>query len=89
MQVRSIDPRGTAGEMESPTYRVYFWEPQATEKGATTGFKSVEHEISGARDVNEMLRWAEANAGGRSFTAYVVVGETLVRLSGQDPTGPT
>lgn len=86
MQTQPVDPRDAEIEIDSPTYRVYFWERQVTQEGETPGFKSFEHEITDARDVHEVLRWAEANAGGGTFTAYVLVGETLVRLSGQDPT---
>jgi hypothetical protein len=86
MQVRPIDPRDTDIEVDSPTYRVCFWERQETNESSTPGFTSFEYEIADTLDVHEMLHWAEANAGDRAFTTYVVVDKTLVRLSGQDPT---
>ncbi|HVF52362.1 MAG TPA: hypothetical protein VNC78_02020 [Actinomycetota bacterium] len=84
MEVRPVDPRDTEIEVDSPIYRVFFWERQSDQP--YSGFKSDEYEIAEARDVHEMTQWAEANAGDRTFTVYVVVDKTLVRLSGRDPT---
>ena len=86
MQIQPIDARDTEIAIDSPTYRVFFWERHGIHESATSGFTSSEYEINDARDVHEMLRWAEVNAGNRTFTAYVVVNKALVRLSGQDPT---
>ena len=89
MHARPIDPRDTEIEVTSPTYRVFFWERHATDGNVTPGFTSHEYEIADAQDVNDVLRWAEANQSGRTFTAYVVLDKTLVRLSGSDPTTGT
>ena len=83
MRARPIDPRDTETEVTSPTYRVFFWEPQVEQ-----GLMSHEYEITDALDVQEVLEWATTNAGDRTFTAYVVIDETLVRLVGRDPTVP-
>lgn len=87
MRPRRIDPRDTEIEVTTPTYRVFFWEPETDHGSTESGFRSDEYEITDARDVHEVLEWAVANAGDhRTFTAYVVVDKTLVRLSGRDPT---
>ena len=86
MEVRPIDPRDTEMEIDFPIFRVFFWKRQSDRPDS--GFQSDEYELVNARDVHEMMQWAEANAGDRTFTAYVVVDKTLVRLSGQDPTAP-
>ena len=86
MEVRPVDPRDTEMQIDSPIFRVFFWERQSHHPDS--GFTSDEYEIAGARDVQEVMQWAEANAGDRTFTAYVVVDKTLVRLLGQDPTAP-
>lgn len=85
MEVRPVDPRDTDSEIESPVYRVYFWESLG--EGPNAAFKSDEYEITGAADVYQVLRWAEANANG-TFTAHLVMDKTLIRLSGEDPTAP-
>ena len=86
VDVQQIDPRDTDTEITSPTYRVTFWERRTTQATETPAFSADEYEIADAQDVHELLRWADANAGDRTYTAYVVVNKTLVRLSGQDPT---
>ena len=83
MDVRQVDPRDTTIEVATPTYRVYFWEPVG---GESSGFRCYEYEISDAKDVHEVLRWANGEAGTRTFTVHVVIDDTLVRLSGNDPT---
>jgi hypothetical protein len=81
MEVRQADPRDISWEDQRPSYRVYFWD---------TNNVSSEHEVVGAADVDEVLRWAEAQHGDRTFTAYLVVrngGQVgLARLRGTDPT---
>lgn len=83
MGVRRIDPRDTKSEILPPRYRVYFRESLG--EGLSAALKSDEYEITGATDVFEVLRWADTNAGDRTFTVHVVVDRTLVRLSGEDP----
>jgi hypothetical protein len=63
MEIRRVDPRDASWEDERPTYRVYFWEANGT---------SSEHELRGAANVAEVLRWAKENRGDRSYTAYLV-----------------
>lgn len=88
MQVLPVDPRGTHIEIDSPTYRVYFWEQQVTQEGATPGFKSFEHEVTDARDVHEVLRWAEANAGDRTFTVTSLRARRSSASRGRTPPPP-
>jgi hypothetical protein len=93
MDVRPVDPRDTAWEIDFPSYRIYFWEPQAAAPGVPqqiVGFRSNEFEVSGV-DVGEVLAWAEATKPpGSTYTIYAVIegaGERgLVRLAGVDPT---
>jgi hypothetical protein len=93
MDVRLIDPRDTGWEITSPSFRVYFWEPQPPPPGFPDhpgGYHSAEYEVSDV-DVGEVLAWAETTATrGSTYTVYAVVdhcGERgLVRLAGVDPT---
>jgi hypothetical protein len=85
MQAQPIDPRDTDVEITAPTYRVSFWKRQGDQLDA--GFACKEYEVTDARDVDEVLEWARPNAGdGRTFNAYVMVEQTLLQVSGQDPT---
>jgi hypothetical protein len=83
VDVRPVDPRDTRWEVSTPTYRVYFWNADLV---------SDEYELVGARDVHEVLAWAEANAGpGRTYWLSVRVDDRngepgLLRLAGHDPT---
>jgi len=73
-----IDPRDQTWELDRPTYRVHFHDV----RGA-----SDEYEVREA-DVGEVLAWAEAECGGRTFVLYACVptdGLGLVRLHGSDP----
>jgi len=76
-----IDPRDETWESYHPDYRVYFWDTNAA---------SHEWELTECDDLDEVRRWAEDRAQGRTFTLYAVVrqlGEVgLVRLLGTDPT---
>jgi len=81
MKVRQVDPREATWENETPRYRVYFW---------TASGGADENEIWGV-DVHEVVKWAEANRGDRTYSLYVCVdvdGLGLVRLAGRDPNGP-
>jgi hypothetical protein len=82
MDVRPVDPCDTVWELDSPTYRVYFW------RARSGGYECEEFELD-ARDVDEAIEWAESRAGGRTFTLYAVVDGAergLIRLLGVDPT---
>jgi hypothetical protein len=84
VHARPVDPRDTRWEVSTPSYRVYFWERQGV-----GGYRSDEFELDGS-DVDEVLRWANERAGGRTFVVYAALtrgGEPgLVRLAGIDPT---
>ena len=76
MEIVSVDPRDQSWEIDKPRYRVYFWDAAAT---------SYEYEVSQADDVAEVMAWAEAERGTRTFTLYACVqhdGLGLVRLAG-------
>jgi hypothetical protein len=80
VEIARVDPRDETWEVDLPLYRVYFWDAEA---------RSDEYELSGAEDVAEIIRWAESDSDGRSFTVYACVpgdGVGLVRVAGTDPT---
>ena len=79
MDTRGVDPRDQTWETSNPRYRVYFHGQQ----GAAD-----EYEVEGASGVAEVLAWAEAARGDRTFVLYACVprdGLGLVRLHGKDP----
>lgn len=93
MRVRGIDPRDTAWEVDIPTFRVHFWEPQGAPGQRNVAFTSYEYEVTEA-DAHDVIRWAEQEAGPhRTYTLYVLASDGrqlgMVRLAGQDPTDPT
>ena len=69
------------GEFDPLTYRVYFW---------GRGNTSYEFEATQARDVGEVIEWANQNAAGRTYTLYAVFmmgsEKNTILLSGVDPT---
>jgi hypothetical protein len=78
VKVRDVDPRDQAWELDEPSYRVYFHEPEGG---------SDEYEVSGA-DVVDVISWADAQRGVRTYVLYACVprdGLGLVRLLGTDP----
>ena len=77
MNIRGVDPRDAQWEIPQPKYRVYFHDA----KGAAD-----EYEVDDA-DVTDVLAWAEARKGNRTFVLYACVpreGLGLLRLFGQD-----
>jgi len=78
MDVHAVDSRDQSWEVDAPHYRVYFDDASGA---------SEEHEVSRA-DVVEVLAWAEAGRGTRTYVLYACVsrdGLGLVRLAGVDP----
>jgi len=78
MDVHAVDSRDQSWEVDAPHYRVYFHDASGA---------SEEHEVSRA-DVVEVLAWAEAGRGTRTYVLYACVsrdGLGLVRLAGVDP----
>lgn len=88
-----MDPRDIGWEIESPSYRVYFWEQPPRPPhvpGYVSTWRSNEFELSEVDDVTEVLDWAKATAPpGGTYVVYAVVegaaGRGLVRLAGVDP----
>lgn len=68
MNAVSIDPRDATGEVASPDYRV---EIISEDRSRIDTWR-----IIGARDVREVLEWAQANRG---------TGTTVVHTEAQDP----
>ena len=73
METRPVDPRFIESE-PAAVYHVHFWSDRR--------LRSEEHELTGASDVHEVLRWADANAGGREIEVLVVIGSTATYLVG-------
>lgn len=99
MQASPIDPRDATWELSTPTYRVYFW-TQPT--GAIVATSSDEWRITDADDVFEVITWAEAKRGDRTYELFVehtdriesrtegwIEAPGLIRLAGSDPTAGT
>lgn len=86
MRAQPEDPRDTRWLDLDPVYRVVFWKPQSGRPDP--GWISDEWDVHEA-DVDEVLTWARADAGGRQFVLYVRTeddGEAgLLRLMGQEP----
>jgi hypothetical protein len=83
METRSVDPRDQTWELSDPVYRVYFHDEHGT---------SDEYELSGAASIADVLAWAGATRGDRTFVVYACVpqdGLGLVRLHGSDPNEAT
>lgn len=81
MQAKSVDPRDIDVEWDATEYRVYFWAPD--------GSRCEEYKLSGAGDVREVVRWADAAAGDRLPEIFVRHDEPsqqgLIRLAGRRP----
>jgi hypothetical protein len=76
--IKAVDPRDQTWEISQPTFRVHFHAPTGA---------SDEYQVEGA-GVAEVMAWADAQRGGRTFVLYVCVprdGLGLVRLAGSDP----
>jgi hypothetical protein len=83
MQITGVDPRDVRYELDEPDYRVYFFELDGS---------SDEYHLAGASDVAEVLDWAKANVGDRTYVVYVFADfgpdgakPSLIRLLGRDP----
>ena len=84
MHADPIDPRDVSWEANAPAYRVYFF----TDHGASDEWRLV-----GARDVHQVIAWADTNAAGRPFVLYAEIdtesgpgrSRGLVRLAGTSP----
>lgn len=99
MQASPIDPRDATWELSTPSYRVDFW-TQPT--GAIVATSSDEWRITDADDVFEVITWAEAKRGDRTYELFVehtdriesrtegwIEAPGLIRLAGSDPTAST
>ncbi|RJK95912.1 hypothetical protein D5H78_09940 [Vallicoccus soli] len=94
MHAAPVDPRDTCWEVDSPAFRVYFWQQPTPVSQASApelaGWSLEEWRLTGPRDVNEVIAWAELHRGDRSYTLHVEVDEQgglgLVTLAGTDPT---
>ncbi|MCJ1674727.1 MULTISPECIES: hypothetical protein [unclassified Rathayibacter] len=62
MKTHLVDPRNVDGEVDNPVYRVY-----------STEAETIEEEIRfiEARDVLEVIEWAERDARGLPFRLYL------------------
>ena len=91
MKVEQTEPFDARWEENGLTYRVRFWGVKTeTRTDSPLVYACTEIDVSDAVDVSEVLRWAEDNADGRTFTLYAVVDRGsdhgLIHLAGVDPT---
>ena len=91
MKVEEADPFDGRWEENALTYRVRFWGVNTESRtDPPLVYESTEINATDVADVSEVLRWAEDNADGRTFTLYAVVDRGpepgLVHLAGVDPT---
>lgn len=85
-----VDPRYVTAEENEPTYRVDFWTYTRPELAAQErGLATEEWRVSGARDVHEVIAWADQHSSGRQYVLSAEFrqeqGTGLVRLSGKFP----
>lgn len=77
-------------EVERPTYRLHFWSAGPNPSRGGVAWASDEWRLTDARDVREVLDWAEAQGKGRRIELLAEVRQQrlgVVRLLGIDPTG--
>jgi hypothetical protein len=91
VKVEEADPFDGRWEENGTTYRVRFWGVKTESRtDPPLVYESTEINVTNVADVSEVLRWAEDNADGRTFTLYAVVDRGLerglVHLTGVDPT---
>jgi hypothetical protein len=67
MKISSVDPRDITWEVRDVVFRVYFW--------SSDGKASEEYELSGAKDIGEVLSWAQREQSSRDgkFVIYARV----------------
>ncbi|MCS5720020.1 hypothetical protein N1027_17960 [Herbiconiux sp. CPCC 205763] len=91
MIAEPVDPRDVLQDEDYPVYRVYFW----LQPDPAWAAQSWEWRIRDARDVFEVIAWAEGERGDRTYQLFVEepilngsrsAGVRLVRLAGDDPT---
>ena len=81
VDVQPVDPRDIKIEWDATVYRVYFW--------SLDGGSCEEQELSGARDVREVIAWADSHVGNRVPEIFVRhdrgPDRGLIRLAGGRP----
>ncbi len=90
LRAELVDPRYVTSEENKPTYRVDFWKYTRPDLVAQErGLATEEWRVSGARDVHEVIAWADEHSLGRRYVLSVEFHEErgvgLVRLSGRFP----
>jgi hypothetical protein len=99
MNVRPLErdeAKGVRWEVSVPSYRVDFWRHLADELPDTppekVGYERDSYHLSDVTDVEEVLEWARANQGEKSYVIHVMVQSGTeagtIRLHGIDPTVP-
>lgn len=92
MKCEGLDPRIVTYEDESPRYWVIFWSYGGRdENGRYYGLESDEWRLSGARDIYEVIEWANSDKKKRQyqiFSEYTVPETDALGISllyGEDP----
>lgn len=87
MFASAVDPEHSLLEQDEAVYQVHFWSQAG---GEDSMWCRHEWRLEGAKDLPEVLAWADREAVGRHFTVYVeaVIDDelSLLYLQGDDPT---
>lgn len=87
MFASEIDPEHSLLEQDEAVYQVHFWSRPG---GEDSMWSRHEWRLEGAKDLPEVLAWADREAAGRRFTRYVeaLIDDelSLLCLQGDDPT---
>ena len=70
MRVQQVDERDSSWEIDSPRFRVYFFEGRAPDYGSRVDTYDVED-----ADVLQVVEWAQRRAGDAHLYAVALVGE--------------
>lgn len=96
MNIAPVDPRDADVEAPAPTYWVIFWQkgrqPEGLPGDVAVAFTSDEFRITDARDVHEVITWADSDPRGRQYSLYCELlrpdslgNAVIARLAGEDP----
>lgn len=90
MEALRVDPWDTSRDVGEPAYLVIFWLQPPPESAGVTSWSPDEWRLTGARDIRDVIEWAEVRCGPyQQFTLYLELeadGQRAgQRLAGHDP----